>query len=265
MGQPAFFYYNPEPNTDHRQHGHFSSTPNVVQDGMQMHSYQQQQYYNEMMMQQNQQHIMYPHLPSSGHQLHMNQKSMLPMVSPQPLHQKPTFLYQYESRQLSLDTDCNTPDVYVYPSTPPLSSSGSTSSSPPSTCDILPTPVTGSYMGLDNTKAVKEGCEGDVQSEILAGGDWTRCCSPPLTPGTFCHFKCPSFWCLNLIRILRSTLNMQKFGVVAKLTLCRVRSIYPPAFANGQPSLRPPFHQVLSFPLSFPITSTTVCLLRHRL
>ena len=40
-------------------------------------------------------------------------------------------------------------------------------------------------MGLDNIEGVKEGCEGDVQSEILAGGDWTRCCSPPLTPGTF--------------------------------------------------------------------------------
>lgn len=39
-------------------------------------------------------------------------------------------------------------------------------------------------MGLDNIEGVKEGCEGDVQSEILAGGDWTRCCSPPLTPGT---------------------------------------------------------------------------------
>ena len=40
-------------------------------------------------------------------------------------------------------------------------------------------------MSLDNIEGVKEGCEGDVQSEILAGGDWTRCCSPPLTPGTF--------------------------------------------------------------------------------
>lgn len=45
-------------------------------------------------------------------------------------------------------------------------------------------------MGLDNIEGVKEGCEGDVQSEILAGGDWTRCCSPPLTPGTSAYARC---------------------------------------------------------------------------
>lgn len=42
-------------------------------------------------------------------------------------------------------------------------------------------------MGLEkNIEGVKEGCQSDVQSEILAGGDWTRCCSPPLTP-VFIH------------------------------------------------------------------------------
>ena len=112
------------------------------------------------------------------------QKSLLAMTSPRPLQQKPAFLYQFDGQQLSIDTECNTPDVYVYPSTPPLSVSGSSASSPPSTCGMLPTPVTGAYMGLDNIEGVKEGCEGDVQSEILAGGDWTRSCSPPLTPGT---------------------------------------------------------------------------------
>ncbi|KAL8659723.1 MAG: hypothetical protein Q9226_000279 [Calogaya cf. arnoldii] len=35
---------------------------------------------------------------------------------------------------------------------------------------------------MDNLEGVKEGCEGEVQSEILAGGDWTRCDSPTLTP-----------------------------------------------------------------------------------
>ncbi|KAI4093184.1 MAG: hypothetical protein LQ344_003011 [Seirophora lacunosa] len=33
-------------------------------------------------------------------------------------------------------------------------------------------------------QGVKEGCEGEVQTEILAGGDWARCGSPPMTPGT---------------------------------------------------------------------------------
>ncbi|KAL6716456.1 hypothetical protein ACLMJK_006023 [Lecanora helva] len=177
MGQSPFFYYNPE------QHGHFSATPNPMQEEIPQHHYHQQPYHHGMPMHQTQPPMIYPTLPSSGPPMYMHQKPILPMISPQPLQQKPAFLFQYEGQQLSVDTECNAPDVYVYPSTPPLSSSGSASSSPPSTCDILPTPVTGSYMGLDNTKAIKEGCEGDVQSEILAGGDWTRCCSPPLTPG----------------------------------------------------------------------------------
>lgn len=185
MGQSPFFYYNPEPNADHRQHGHFSPHPNTVQDGVPMHHYQQQSYYHDTMVQQGQPPMMYPFLPSSGPQMLMPQKSMIAMASPRPLQQKPAFLYQYEGQQLSLDTDCSTPDLYVYPSTPPLSSAGSTSTSPPSTCGVLPTPLNESCMGLDNIKVVKEGCEGDVQSEILAGGDWTRCCSPPLTPGMF--------------------------------------------------------------------------------
>lgn len=33
-------------------------------------------------------------------------------------------------------------------------------------------------------EGVKEGCEGEVQTENLAGGEWARCGSPPMTPGT---------------------------------------------------------------------------------
>ena len=183
MGQSPFFYYNPEPSAEHRQHGHFSPHPNTVQDGASMQAYHQQSYYHDMVMQQGPQHMMYPRLPSSGPPIYAHHNPAIAMASPRPLQQKPAFLYQYQGQQLSVDTDCNTPEVCFYPSTPPLSSSCSTSSSPPSTCGVLPTPVTASYINLDNTKAVKEGCEGDVQSEILAGGDWTRCCSPPLSPG----------------------------------------------------------------------------------
>lgn len=102
------------------------------------------------------------------------------------MHQRPSFLGHEEGQHLSVDTECGTPDVYVYPSTPPLSVSGSSISSPPSTCSVLPTPVSGQLFTLENIEGVKEGCEGDVKSEILAGGDWTRSCSPPLTP-VFIH------------------------------------------------------------------------------
>lgn len=183
MRQSSSFYYSPDPIADYRQLGHFTPHPNAVHDGLAMHHYQQQLYQNEMVM--HGQYSMYAPLPSSGPPTYHPQKSMLAMASLRPMQQKPAFLCQYEGQQLSVDTECSTPDLYIYPSTPPLSFSSSASSSPPSTCDILPTPVTSAYMGLEkNIEGVKEGCQSDVQSEILAGGDWTRCCSPPLTPGT---------------------------------------------------------------------------------
>jgi len=42
------------------------------------------------------------------------------------------------------------------------------------------------FYGLEGFEGVKEGCEGEVQSENLAGSDWARCGSPPLTP-VFIH------------------------------------------------------------------------------
>ncbi|KAL8869591.1 MAG: hypothetical protein Q9174_004162 [Haloplaca sp. 1 TL-2023] len=80
-------------------------------------------------------------------------------------------------------------DGYSYPSTPPLSVSASTANSPPSTCGILPTPINDGCLTLDNLEGVKEGCVGEVQTEILAGGDWPRCGSPPLTPAAVGQFS----------------------------------------------------------------------------
>lgn len=177
MGQSPFFYYNPEPNTDNRQHSHFTTQPK--QDGVQARQLQQQ-WFHQHMMYYGQPPMMYPQLPSSGSP--MQQKPMLAMSTPRPVQQRPAFLYQYEGQQLALDTDCKTPGAHMYPSTPALSSSGSAASSPPSTCGILPTPTADSYVGLEG---VKEGCHEDVSSEILAGGDFTRSGSPILTPGTF--------------------------------------------------------------------------------
>jgi C2H2 transcription facotor len=66
------------------------------------------------------------------------------------------------------------------PQTPALSQSASTVNSPPSSCDILPTPTNLSFA----LEGVKAGCEGDVLSENLAGGDFFRLASPPMSPGT---------------------------------------------------------------------------------
>ncbi|KAF2099096.1 hypothetical protein NA57DRAFT_76330 [Rhizodiscina lignyota] len=178
-GQAPFFYYNPENQHDNRQQQHFSH---------QAHGHHGMPYAHEQHYMQPEMMPMYaPQMPYSrpqSSQQHLQpmpaytpQPMMTPVASPQPMYQKPTILVQQESPYLfPLDTDC------YAPSTPPLSSSGSAISSPPSTCDILPTPVSGFHMKTEMIEGVKQGCEGDVCSEILSGGDFTGPTSPALTP-----------------------------------------------------------------------------------
>lgn len=182
LGQSPFFYYNPQP-------GHFSPHPNAGQDGAQVQHIHQQVYHADMMT-HGQTSMFYGRPSSSGSPFYLPPKAAMqmqtfdtPVASPHPMHQRPAFSYHNDGSPLTLNTQCGTPDLYVPPSTPPLSVSASTINSPPSTCGVLPTPVYGGSHPLDNMQGVKEGCEGDVQTEILAGGDWARCGSPPMTPG----------------------------------------------------------------------------------
>ncbi|KAL8950005.1 MAG: hypothetical protein Q9222_003929 [Ikaeria aurantiellina] len=176
LGQSPFFYYNPEP-------GHFSPHPSDC-DGAQAQHFQQQMYHHQQMM--------FTRPPVSSSPVYLPAKTAMalqpyntPVASPRPIQQKQAFQYYNDGLPLSLNTTCGTPDLYVYPSTPPLSVSTSTANSPPSTCGALPTPLAYTRLPVDNLEGVKEGCEGEVQTEILAGGDWARCVSPPLTPAPF--------------------------------------------------------------------------------
>lgn len=185
MHQPPFLFYNP---VEHSPHGHFSPHPNNIPENLPTQQYQQTYHFDPN---PNQPHTVY-HRPSlSGAHLYLQPKPLssqpmvTPLASPRPVHQKHPSVYQLEGQHLSLDTACNAPDVFISPSTPPLSVTGSTTSSPPSTCGVVQTPVSSPFFPLGNLEGVKEGCEGEVKSEILAGGDWTRSCSPPLTPGTY--------------------------------------------------------------------------------
>lgn len=250
-GHPSFFYYSPDFNADHRQHGHFSPHPTAVQDDVQ---FQQQRYQQDVIQGQSQR--MYPRRLSSGSPIYLQSKpphaiqpNFITMASPRPMHQRPSFLGHEEGQHLSVDTECGTPDVYVYPSTPTLSVSGSSISSPPSTCSVLPTPVSGQLFTLENIEGVKEGCEGDVKSEILAGGDWTRSCSPPLTPGKFSSHcgklvlqseRCCGLVVKSLKFFSGKNTKIQKYSPVACL-IFHYYSIYPPAVHYGWPTLRPPF------------------------
>jgi hypothetical protein len=173
MGPSPFFYYNPDPKPDNRQHGHFSQHPNNMPVPV---------YHHVQAMPST---PMYSRPDSSCSQPPMQRQTFnngFPMASPRPMYQKPTIFIQDHSPRLMIECDATEGDAYYYPSTPPLSASGSVISSP-SSCNIMPTPMNTMFYGLEGFEGVKEGCEGEVQSENLAGGDWARCGSPPMTPG----------------------------------------------------------------------------------
>lgn len=173
VGQ-AFFYYQPTPNSETRHHGQF--TPHPVQP-VQYHAPHMQPMQAQSMPVYGQQYEQRPLSAGSQHYQQMPvyspQPLMTPAQSPQQVVQKPAMLMQENSPALlTLDTDC------YMPSTPALSQSASTVNSPPSSCDIMPTPTNLSFA----LEGVKAGCEGDVLSENLAGGDFFRLASPPMSP-----------------------------------------------------------------------------------
>jgi hypothetical protein len=170
MGQSHFFYYNPDTNTDNtRQHGHFTPHP----------SGQSPQTFHP--------HAIAFQRPSSSHsqapypQMAYANQMLTPVASPQPMYQKPAILFHAQDSPYLHPIDTDFSDLRFAPATPPLSSSGSNISSPPSTCDVLPTPVNAFFPG-EGIEGVKQGCEGEVFSEILAAGAEWRSSSPPMTP-----------------------------------------------------------------------------------
>ncbi|TVY41627.1 C2H2 finger domain transcription factor, partial [Lachnellula subtilissima] len=179
MGPSPFFYYNPDPKPDNRQHGHFSQQPSNIQVPI-YHPHMYQMPSTPIYSRPNSSCSQAPMQPVFSTNYAAN---MTPLASPRPMYHKPTILIQEHAPHLMMESEAN--DMYYYPSTPPLSASGSAISSPTS-CDVLPTPLNTSFCGLEGFEGVKEGCEGEVQSENLAGNEWTRCGSPPMTP-VFIH------------------------------------------------------------------------------
>jgi len=182
VGQSPFFYYNPDPSPENRQHGHFTPHPH----GTPYTSIPQT--FSQDILPSYAPNIIHQrpasadsHLAFQPRSAPASQAPLTPVASPQPMYQKPTIFIQQDSPYLfPLDTDCS--DMRFVPSTPPLSSSGSAISSPPSTYDVLPTPVSNNFFVGECLEGVKQGCEEEVFSEILASGHWTRSTSPPLTP-----------------------------------------------------------------------------------
>ncbi|KAF2876234.1 hypothetical protein BDV95DRAFT_219464 [Massariosphaeria phaeospora] len=174
MGQSPFYYYNPDPTGETtRQHGHFTPHPHGQTFPQAQDAYSSSNMFTKRPSSASSQ-TSYPHTAFANHML-------TPVASPRPMYQKPTILIQPQDSPYLHPIDTDFSDLRFAPATPPLSSSGSNISSPPSTCDVLPTPVNAFFPG-EGIEGVKQGCEGEVFSEILAAGaDW-RSASPPMTP-----------------------------------------------------------------------------------
>ncbi|KAL3473556.1 hypothetical protein BJX99DRAFT_195688 [Aspergillus californicus] len=111
--------------------------------------------------------------------------NMTPIASPQPSNLKAS-LTAGSPALMPIDTRFVSHDYYAFPSTPPLSTAGSSVSSPPSINGAVHTPINDSFFAFDKVEGVKEGCEGEVHAEILANIDWQRSASPAMTP-VFIH------------------------------------------------------------------------------
>ncbi|KAI5465872.1 hypothetical protein BGZ63DRAFT_116407 [Mariannaea sp. PMI_226] len=157
MSQPAFYYYNSDSKNEVRQH------------------FGPQQAVRQQMM-----FPMVPTLPStpvysrpgsaSSHPptLYSNGPAVVtPTASPQPI--------ALNKSAMMLETEFY--ENSYFPSTPPLSTSGSSIGSP-NTCEILQTPMNPMFSGLDGVDGLKDGLE-LVETSVL---DWSSCGSPPMTP-----------------------------------------------------------------------------------
>ncbi|KAI2392027.1 hypothetical protein LOY90_005734 [Ophidiomyces ophidiicola] len=264
-GQPSFFYYNPDPDAFSGQHGYFSTHPAEMQPieshavfsheqyspHQQLQIPDQQHHHQHHLLQQQQHHHLHQSGPMLAPKTFLNEEMMLsPSTSPRPLHIKPSILLHGSPGLMSLDTSCIN-DFHTFPSTPPLSTSGSTISSPPSSCGLLRTPINGTgFYRSESIEGVKEGCEGDVNSEILANGDWTRSNSPPLTP-VYIH---PPAVKTTTISLAPSSHVAEGLSRVSTNTSCPSLS---PSPSPALPAL--PLSEVISTPLLPPSCSGDFC------
>ncbi|OAR01934.1 hypothetical protein LLEC1_04869 [Akanthomyces lecanii] len=89
---------------------------------------------------------------------------------------QPPTLYSNGAHKTAIMLDTDVYDNY-FPSTPPLSTSGSAIGSP-KMCDAMQTPVNPMFSGLDGAFHGKDLFD-SVETSVL---DWSSCASPPMTP-----------------------------------------------------------------------------------
>lgn len=89
---------------------------------------------------------------------------------------QPPTLYSNGAHKTNMMLDTDVYDSH-FPSTPPLSTSGSAIGSP-KMCDAMQTPVNPMFSGLDGCFPVKDLFD-SAETSVL---DWSSCASPPMTP-----------------------------------------------------------------------------------
>ncbi|KAI0100391.1 hypothetical protein GGR51DRAFT_532768 [Nemania sp. FL0031] len=178
MGQASFLYYTPGPNTENRQHGHFSQRPGLQQIPQQAYP-------------------MVPTLPSTPIYSRPNSSSsqqavpakMFATFPSNVTPQRPNSFMASHPGKLMLETDICDSDAFYYPATPPLSTSGSSMGSPAHIQDVLSTPLNPMFSGLDGCEMIK--ADDEATSSALENLDWSSYGSSPVTPVYYQHLQVP--------------------------------------------------------------------------
>lgn len=128
--------------------------------------------------------------------------AMTPMASPQPMARRSNIVLETEA--CDWEGKRHQAHGIYYPSTPPLSSSGSAISSPES-CDMLSTPMNPMFSGLDSIESIKPEVNSPESFPVL---EWTSCASPPMTPGKQTLFLDP-FHCAQILGNSKSVVSLR--------------------------------------------------------
>lgn len=228
MVPAPFYYYNPEPTLDNRQHGQFSQQPTM----------QQMPFYPAVPTLPSTPVYSRPSSSSSQPAMHPKMLSAIPsnltpMASPQMSYQRPTIMLQNCGTKLMLETEIYDDNGY-YPATPALSASGSNIGSPGSSQDMLSTPLNPMFSGLDGYENIKPDVE--LMPEALEGLDWSNCASPPRTPGKYKMTTIPITSCCG-----RGLARGGFFPIddMESVTKVEIESIRPPTRFGGASGLFP--------------------------
>jgi 5-methylcytosine-specific restriction endonuclease McrA len=177
MAQSQFYYYTPDNREAqnvqfHPQQRHLSAAAMHPSPEYMMH-YQQPVY-------QQRPQSAGPQMQYAQQPAYISHAMLTPDASPHAHHHKPTIMLQQSPpAMMPIDTSCTS----YFPATPTLSASGSFSTVDTPASGMMAAPMNGVFFNnpmMAAFPAVKEGCEEEVFSEVLAGGDWSG--SPPMTP-----------------------------------------------------------------------------------